>query len=178
MVFSARGTVTSFRTSPEKSPIWYLKCTKHGKRSVKTTLHFSNDLKLSETGDERDESPYTQQPFYQVSDTKHSFIYIVYVTTEIILKQLYKKSNIHTPFLKHFQRQMQQLSFALFSFLYHLQDANGSAELSPKLQHLLIRHLVILTILQREKGTDRWYELRNMYQKIHLKICIGHPRII
>lgn len=73
---------------------------------------------------------------------------------------------------------MQQLSFALFSFLDHLQDAHGSAELSPQLQHLLIRHLVILTILQREKGTDRWYELRNMYQKIHLKICIGHPPII
>lgn len=57
---------------------------------------------------------------------------------------------MHTPFLNHLQREMQQFPFTLLSLLDHLQDAHGSTELSPQFQHLLVRRLVILAILDNQ----------------------------
>ena len=47
---------------------------------------------------------------------------------------------------------MQQLPFALLPPLDHLQDGDGSAQVPPQLQHLLVRPLVVLTVL---RGTHK-----------------------
>lgn len=43
---------------------------------------------------------------------------------------------------------MQQLSLALLPPLDHFQDGDGPAEISAKLQHLLVGRLVVLTVLR------------------------------
>lgn len=52
------------------------------------------------------------------------------------------------PLLHYFQREVQQFPLALFSPLDHLQDGDGSAQVPAQLQHLLIRCLVVLSVLE------------------------------
>lgn len=51
------------------------------------------------------------------------------------------------PLLHNLQREVQQLSLALLSFLDHLQDGDGATQVPSKFEHLFIRCLVILTVL-------------------------------
>jgi len=55
------------------------------------------------------------------------------------------------PLLKDLQCEVQQLSLALLPPLDHLQDGDRSAQVPAQLQHLLIRCLVVLSILETER---------------------------
>lgn len=56
------------------------------------------------------------------------------------------------PLLHDLQGETQQLPLALLPPLDHLQDGDGSAQVAAQLQHLLVRHLVVLAVL---KGDQR-----------------------
>lgn len=53
------------------------------------------------------------------------------------------------PLLHYLNGQVQLLSLCLLALLDHLQEGHSSAQVSPQLQHLLVRSLVVLPVLAR-----------------------------
>ena len=69
--------------------------------------------------------------------------------------------NPSSPPLHHLQGEVQQLSLGLFSPLDHLQDGDGATEFSPQSQHLLVRRLIILTILRKQKRCQKPFQIQS-----------------
>lgn len=59
------------------------------------------------------------------------------------------------PLLHNLQCEMQQLPLALLPPLDHLQDGDSSAQVPAQLQHLLIWHFVVLSVLKVERWSFR-----------------------
>lgn len=52
------------------------------------------------------------------------------------------------PLFYNFQGEVQKFPFALLPPFDHLQDGDGSAQVSAQLQHLLIGRFIVLAILK------------------------------
>ena len=78
------------------------------------------------------------------------------------------------PLLEDLQGEVEQLSLALLPPLDHLQDGDGSAQVSPQLQHLLVRRLVVLTVLRRTSTTFSTHLLYTLLYSIALHKAYVH----
>lgn len=65
---------------------------------------------------------------------------------------------LRLPLLHHLQSETQQLPLAVLPPLDHLQDGDGPAQVATQLQHLLVRHLVVLAVLKGDQRESKCLE--------------------